>query len=111
MRPACFSPFPNTRSAYPERSRTLWIGRSAASSLYLKPITVLKVSPPGRGACVREGLSLALQAHGAHVVHCSVPVSRHDLDMHGEIDNARIVAELRTVVAELAERARTAAAA
>ncbi len=82
-----------------------------SGSLYLKPITVLKVSPPGRGACVREGLSLALQAHGADVVHRSVPVSRHDLDMHGEVDNGRIFAELRTVVAELAERARTAAAA
>ena len=82
-----------------------------SGSLYLKPITVLKVSPPGRGVRVREALSLALQAHGADVVHRSVPVSRHDLDMHGEVDNARIIAELHTVVAELSERAPSAAAA
>ena len=82
-----------------------------SGSLYLKPITVLKVSPPGRGVCVRVTLSLALQAHGAAVVHRSVPVSRHDLDRHGEVDNATVIADLRTVVAELSERARTAAAA
>jgi chromate reductase len=82
-----------------------------SGSLSLKPIAVLKVSPPGRGVSVGEALNLALRAHGADVVHRSVPVSRHDLDAHGEVDNARIITELRTVVAELAERARLADAA
>ena len=76
-----------------------------SGSLYRKPITVLKVSPPGRGAHVREMLDLALKAHGAVVVHRSVPVSCRDLDERGEISNPRIVAELRSVVVELATRA------
>jgi polyisoprenoid-binding protein YceI/NAD(P)H-dependent FMN reductase len=50
-----------------------------SGSLYRKPITVLKVSPPGCGAYLSETLNLALRAHGADVVHRSVPVSQRDL--------------------------------
>ena len=82
-----------------------------SGSLYLKPITVLKVSPPGRGVRVREALSLALRAHGADIVHRSIPVSRHELDIDGEVDYSKFIAELRTVVSELSERARSSAAA
>jgi chromate reductase len=84
-----------------------WLVRSG--SLYRKPVTVLKASPPGRGAHVRETLALALMAHGADVVHRSVPVSGRDLDARGEVSDPGIVAELGKVVVELAQRARRSA--
>jgi NAD(P)H-dependent FMN reductase len=76
-----------------------------SGSLYRKPVTVLKISPPGRGDHVRATLDLALRAHGAEVAHCSVPVSHRDLDARGEIGDPRIVTELRSVVVELGTRA------
>lgn len=77
-----------------------------SGSLYHKPVTVLKISPPGRGESVRDTLDLALRAHGAEVVHRSVPVLHRDLDPGGEIGDSRIVAELRAVLVELDSRAR-----
>jgi NAD(P)H-dependent FMN reductase len=76
-----------------------------SGSLYRKPVTVLKVSPPGRGAYVSETLGLTLRAHGADVVHRAVPVSAREFDAHGEVTNAMILDQLRSVVAELARRA------
>lgn len=76
-----------------------------SGSLYRKPVTVLKISPPGRGDHVRDTLDLALRAHGAEVAHRSVPVSHRDLDSGGEIADPRILAELRSVVVELGTRA------
>lgn len=76
-----------------------------SGSLYRKPVTLLKISPPGRGAHVRETLDLALRAHGAEVAHRAVPVSHRDLDAGGEIADPGIVTALRAVVVELWERA------
>ena len=76
-----------------------------SGSLYRKPVTVLKISPPGRGGYVRDALDLALRAHGADVVHRSVPVLRRDLDGGREVSDPAIMAELRAVVSELATRA------
>jgi NAD(P)H-dependent FMN reductase len=76
-----------------------------SGSLYRKPVTVLKVSPPGRGDHVRTALELALRAHGADTVHRSAVVFRRDLDAVGEISDPRIRVELRAVVLELARRA------
>jgi chromate reductase, NAD(P)H dehydrogenase (quinone) len=73
-----------------------------SGSLYRKPVTVLKISPPRRGEHLRETLDLALRAHGADVVHRSVPVSQRDLDRRGEVSDRRITTELRAVVVELA---------
>jgi chromate reductase, NAD(P)H dehydrogenase (quinone) len=76
-----------------------------SGSLYRKPVTVLKISQPGRGGHVRETLEFALRAHGADIVHRSVPVSRRDLDPRGEVSDPRIITELRAVVVELRTRA------
>jgi NAD(P)H-dependent FMN reductase len=81
-----------------------------SGSLYQTPVTLLKVSPPGRGRYARETLGLALRAHGAAVLNRSVLVSRRDLDARGEVSDSRIVAELRAVVRELATQARPLAA-
>lgn len=80
-----------------------------SGSLYRKPITVLKVSPPGRGAYLGETLGLALRAHGADVVHRAVPVSARQFDAHGEVTEPIILAQLGSVIAELARRAAGAA--
>ncbi len=56
-----------------------WTVRSG--SLYRKPIAVLHVAPAGRGAHVQ-----------------------HDRDADGEIIDTRIVEQLRTLVAQLAQR-------
>lgn len=79
-----------------------------SGSLYRKPITLLDVAPPGRGAHVREALDLVLRAHGADVARRSVPVTRSDRDAAGEVDDARVIGELRAVVAELAKRSSVA---
>lgn len=79
-----------------------------SGSLYRKPVAVLDVAPPGRGAHAREALDLALRAHGADVVRHSIAVARSDRNAAGEVDNPRIIGELRAVVAELAERSRAA---
>jgi chromate reductase, NAD(P)H dehydrogenase (quinone) len=82
-----------------------WIVGSG--SLYRKPVTLLNVAPPGRGAHVQAALDLALRAHGADVARYAMPVARGDGDAAGEVDDPRIIGELRAVVAELAKRAST----
>jgi NAD(P)H-dependent FMN reductase len=76
-----------------------------SGSLYRKPVTVLKISPPERGAHLRETLDLALRAHGADVVHRAVPVSARELDARGEVADERILDQLRSIVADLVRRA------
>ena len=76
-----------------------------SGSLYRKPVALLHVAPPGRGAQVREALAHVLRAHNAEVAHQPVPIMPRDRDANGEISNPRIVQQLRTVVAELAHRA------
>ena len=76
-----------------------------SGSLYRKPVTALKISPPGRGEHARKTLDLALRAHGAEVAHRSVPVTHRDLDSSGDIADPRILAELRSVVVDLGTRA------
>jgi chromate reductase len=82
-----------------------------SGSLYRKPVTVLSVAPPGRGAHVHAALGLVLEAVGADVAHVSIPVAPHDLDDRGEVVSPGIVGELLAVVGELARRARAAHAA
>lgn len=76
-----------------------------SGSLYEKPVALVHVAPPGRGARVRESLTHVLRAHHAVVTHHFVPIAPRDLDPNGELSDPRIVRDLRTVVAELADRA------
>ena len=81
------------------------------SALYRKPVTVLSVASPSRGARVREALARVLTAIGADAVFRSVPVADGDRDARGEIRNSMVVAELGTIVSELAMRSSAATAA
>jgi chromate reductase, NAD(P)H dehydrogenase (quinone) len=76
-----------------------------SGSLYRKPMALLHVAPPGRGAHVREALDHVLRAHNAEVTHHHVPIAPRDRDADGEISDTHIIEALRTVVAELAQRA------
>jgi chromate reductase, NAD(P)H dehydrogenase (quinone) len=78
-----------------------------SGSLYGKPVALLHVAPPGRGARVREALAHVLRAHNADVTHYAVPITQRDRDANREVSDPQIVERLRTVVAELAERAST----
>lgn len=82
-----------------------------ASSLSRKPVTVLSVAPVGRGVRVREALAHVLTAIDADVVFRSVPIATSDLDPDGEVATPDVVAELRSIVAELASRSSAAAVA
>jgi chromate reductase, NAD(P)H dehydrogenase (quinone) len=79
-----------------------------SGSLYRKPVTLIDVSPPGRGARAREAPDLVLRAHGAEVARYSMPVARGDRNAAGEVDDARIIGELRAVVSELTKRSNAA---
>ncbi len=61
-------------------------------SLYQKPVTVIKTSPPGRGAYVRAALERVLGALDADVAFTAVPAPAQP-------------AQLRAVISELADRA------
>jgi chromate reductase len=76
-----------------------------SGSLYRKPIAALHVAPAGRGEHVRQALAHVLRAHNAHVTHHHVPIAQRDREADGEIIDTRIVEQLRTVVAQLAQRA------
>jgi NAD(P)H-dependent FMN reductase len=82
-----------------------------SGSLSRKPVTVLSVAPPGRGAHVREALRLVLMALDADDHYDSVPVAGSDLRPDGGVDDPRILAELARVVRDLVSRAGAAAAA
>lgn len=83
-----------------------WLVRSG--SLYHKPVALLHVSPPGRGARVRESLTHVLSAHNAVVTHHRVPIAPRDLDEQGEIGDPRILEALAAVAADIAGRAAAA---
>ena len=76
----------------------------AQGSLYRKPVAVLDVAPPGRGARVREALDHVLTALDADVTHFSVPITEPTATRTGR-SVTPIVIDSRTVVAELAQRA------
>jgi len=80
-----------------------WLVRSG--SLYHKPVALLHIAPPGRGARVRESLMHVLKAHNAAVTHHRVPIAPRDRDENGEIGDPRIVGALRAVVDEVARSA------
>ena len=73
-------------------------------SLYRKPVTVIKTSPPGRGAHARAALERVLRVLDADVTFVTVPVAapRDGLD---ELTDPEAAARLREVVSELADRA------
>ncbi len=74
-----------------------------SGSLYRKPIAVLHVAPAGRGERVREALTHVLRAHNAYITDHHVPITHRDRDADGEITDP-VVEQLRTVVAQLAQR-------
>ena len=80
-----------------------------AGSLDHKPVALLHVAPPGRGARVREALTHVLTALAADVTHHELPIGRHDRDARGRIADPLIVERLALVVVELATRATQAA--
>jgi NAD(P)H-dependent FMN reductase len=86
-------------------------GGRPVASLYHKPVALLHVASPERGAHVREPLAHVLRAHNADVTLHRLPIARRDRDATGEITNQRIVGELRTVVADLSRRSTTSRAA
>jgi len=79
-----------------------WTVRSG--SLYQKPVTLLDVAPPGRGARAREALDHVLKALGADVARHSVPVSDADRDAQGEIVKPIVLDQLGAAVNALAAR-------
>jgi hypothetical protein len=79
-----------------------------SGSLHRKPVDLLDVAPAGRGAHVRMALEYVLSALDARVTHQPVSISAHSQGPTGEICDAAILDRLRTVVGELAQRARVA---
>jgi chromate reductase, NAD(P)H dehydrogenase (quinone) len=75
-----------------------------AGSLARKPVTVLSVAAPHRGAYVRVALENVLTAIDADPVFRAIPVAASDLDGRGRIRSEHVIAGLRDVVAELAVR-------
>lgn len=82
-----------------------------ATSLNRKPVSVLSVAPPGRGAHMREALAHVLTAIDADAVFRSVPIALTDIDPDGEIATPKVIADLRAIVLELASRTSAAIAA
>jgi chromate reductase len=72
--------------------------------LNYKPIGVLGVAPPGRGAHVRRALDDVLSALDADVAHYEVPVGRDDRNADGEIQTPRVLTALAAVVVDFAAR-------
>ena len=81
-----------------------------SGSLSRKPIALLSVAPPGRGAHVVQALDAVLTALDADVVHHAVPVAVADRGADGEIRDPRIVEALHAVVTELCAHARSRSA-
>ena len=76
----------------------------ATGCLNQKPIALINLAPPGRGMNLVLAIDLVMRALDATIVHHTLPVSRADIGATGEIIGPRIIAELRSVVAMLAER-------
>jgi chromate reductase len=78
-----------------------------SGSLYRKPVAVLAVAPPGRGADVRRALERVLTALDCDVVHHSLPIRPTDLVEGEVVPDSAIACELLRVVEALARRARS----
>jgi chromate reductase len=81
-----------------------------SGSLYRKPIALLDVAPPGRGAHAREALDHVLRALDAEVSHYSVPVSQSNRDADGELSDTKTLDQLQAVVCEFMRHASAASA-
>jgi chromate reductase, NAD(P)H dehydrogenase (quinone) len=81
-----------------------------SGSLYRKPVALLSVAPPGRGAQVRQALDAVFTAIDCDVAHYAVPVAVSDRGRDGEITDPHVVEALQAVVVELSERARKGSA-
>src|SRR6266540_2844484 len=71
-----------------------------SGSLYRKPIALLSVAPPGRGAHVTQALDAVFTALDGDVAHYVVPVVAADRGADGEVRDPRIVEALQAVVTE-----------
>jgi chromate reductase, NAD(P)H dehydrogenase (quinone) len=96
------------RSGFPGSFKNALDWTVGSGSFYRKPIALLDVAPPGRGAHARQTLDLVLRAHGADVTHYSMPVARSDRNEAGEVDSPTIIHGLRAIVAEMAKRSSAA---
>ncbi len=74
-----------------------------SGSLYRKR-SPSSTSPRPAAARAREALDLVLKAHGAEAARYPMPLARNDRNAAGEVDDPRIIGELRAVVAGLAKR-------
>ena len=74
-----------------------------SGALYRKPVAVLSVAPPGRGAQVRRALELVLTALDCSASWHHIPIHPSHLD-DGEIHDGDIVGELAAMVEALARR-------
>jgi len=72
--------------------------------LNYKPVGVLDVAPPGRGAHVRRALDEVLAALDADVTHYEVPVGRADRDANGEIQSSEVLDALTAIVVDFGSR-------
>ena len=80
-----------------------------SGALYRKPVALLSVAPPGRGADVRRALERVFAAVDCDVSFHSVPIVRADLERDGELRDPVIATRLLHVVEALATRARSEA--
>jgi chromate reductase, NAD(P)H dehydrogenase (quinone) len=74
-------------------------------ALYRKPVALLSVAAPSRGANVRHALELVFKALDCAVSFHSVPVLPADLDPDGELREWPATQELLSVLGALAARA------
>jgi len=81
-----------------------------SGSLYRKPIALLSVAPPGRGAHVTQALDAVFTGLDGDVAHYVVPVVAADRGADGEVRDPRIVEALQAVVTELWAHARSRSA-
>jgi NAD(P)H-dependent FMN reductase len=73
-------------------------------ALYRKPVAVLNVAPPGRGAHVQRSLELVFTALSCDVSWHHVPIHRSLLADSGDIRDERTISQLARVVEALAAR-------
>ena len=77
-----------------------------SGALYRKPVAVLSVALPGRGANVRKALGFVLAALDCGVSWHHVPI-HPSLLVDGEIHDPRVVGEIASVLEALAARRHT----
>ena len=74
-----------------------------SGALYRKPVAILSVAPPGRGAHVRQALEHVLAALDCDVSWHHVPI-HPSLVGDGEVREKRVIRDLGEVVEALAAR-------